>query len=122
MDINLLYDIPVTKIDTNRPIYNPDTNTIIFRPGPNFPFKYYLEAVNRDSRYNIIRYIIFSTERIHEQCRSIKYDNYGRIKIHTYAFREWLQSFIIKESNISIVADDINEEYLAVRLNVDGTS
>lgn len=117
INLDLLYDIPAVKVDKSKPYYNPDANIIYFRPIIPFRVGYYLEANQVDKNGNKQRYIIVSVNKIHEQCRPCRYDNYGRIKIRPYAFRLYLQDVYEHESNIRYSIDDINDEYVAIRLD-----
>lgn len=117
-NLELLYDIPLIKVDKSKPIYDPDKNIIYFRPTNNFFAKYYLEATNKNKEGIINRYIIFSANKIHPQCRRCNYDNFGRIKIHTYAFRTYLQSQFIHKANITIDIADVGDDYIGVKLNI----
>lgn len=103
MNLDLFYDVPITKIDKTKPYYNPTSNRIYIRGIPS-NWKYYTEVDNNGEMIYII-----SQNKIHSQSRRIRIDAFGRCIIIPIAFKDYLRSKADKEVNVDIIIEPVGE-------------
>lgn len=112
MNLDVFYDVPITKIDKTRPYYSPSNNRIYMR-GMNRACRYYTEVVSSGEIVFII-----SSVKVHSQSRRIRTDAFGRNIIIPIYFKDYLRRVYDKDTNIDIDVEQIDNDCIGLKLRI----
>lgn len=117
-NVELFYKIPKIKIDKTKPIYSPRMDTVFITPSSDNDkerCKFYMECIKETSEgeQNLI---MFAREKIHPECRKLKFDNFGRFKVRTIVFRDYMRSKYPNLCNIEFDLVDFTPDYFTIKI------